>query len=379
MKKIIIIVSAFLISCSSSNITEQEQKEPQKQDVFKEYPKATDIKLNFLDDYVFPPKQMLKNTEIGGLSGIDNNNGTYYLICDDYKNPRFYKAKINIKNNKIENVKFEDVVVFNDVEYPFFRKFLDLESIIFQDDKVVISSEGSIKRGKNPSVFQVDTNGKFITEFQLTEKFLANSKEKPRHNGVFEGLSKSFDNQGFWVANELPLEADGTEPKFPKTNSPVRFTYYDKRTKKPIKEFIYELSPLARKEKGSFNINGLTDILEYKKNHFLVIERTYQNGYKGNENLAKIYKATIEENTTNSLNINNLKENKYIPLKKELVFDFSTIKQNLKQQIIDNIEGISFGEKLPNGNQSLIIISDDNFQKFGKQINQFILFEIENN
>ena len=42
---------------------------------------------------------------------------------------------------------------------------------------------------------------------------------------------------------------------------------------------------------------------------------------------------------------------------------------------IDNIEGVSFGPKLPNGNSTLIFVSDNNFSK--EQVTQLLLFEIE--
>jgi hypothetical protein len=59
------------------------------------------------------------------------------------------------------------------------------------------------------------------------------------------------------------------------------------------------------------------------------------------------------------------------------VFNFEDIKNQLTAGIIDNIEGITFGPKLANGNQSLLLISDDNFQLYGKQLNQLILLEIK--
>ncbi len=385
MKKIFILISVLLFACNSNNAKEEHKQKPTQEllkkspiitEEFEEYPKAKDIELSFLDEYVFPEKQFLKDSEIGGLSEIDYDKGSYYMICDDYKNPRFYKAQIDIKGNKIKDVKFTDVVFLDKTKHNFYNNFLDLEAIMVQDGKLIISSEGSVRRKKNPCIFQIDSKGNFITEYPLTDNFNISKQDfpKPRHNGVFEALSKSYDNQGFWVVNELPLTTDGTKPKFPKTKSPVRFTYYDKQTKQATKEFVYELSALPRKEKGAFNINGLTAILEYKKNHFLVIERAYQNGYSGDENIAKVYKAVIKNQTTNSLKLKDLKT-LYTPMKKEFVFDFNTIKAKLTNQIIDNIEGITFGEKLPNGNNSIIIISDDNFQKYGKQINQFVLFE----
>ncbi|QYS90188.1 esterase-like activity of phytase family protein [Flavobacterium davisii] len=195
--------------------------------------------------------------------------------------------------------------------------------------------------------------------------------QETRNNGSFESLTKSFDKQGIWSANELPLKTDGSEPDFPQTNSPVRFTYYDQNTRQATKEFIYELSALTQPRINGNDMNGVSDILEYKKDHFLVIERAFQN-----ENIVKIFDASITTNSTNSFGTKSLKSEKYIPMKKELVLDFNDIKKFLKQTKIDNIEGITFGKNQPNGNRTIIVISDDNFQQFGPQLNQFILFEL---
>ena len=56
--------------------------------------------------------------------------------------------------------------------------------------------------------------------------------------------------------------------------------------------------------------------------------------------------------------------------------NFEDFKEDLTEGIIDNIEGITLGPVLENGNESLVLVSDDNFQLYGKQLNQFILLEI---
>lgn len=332
--------------------------------------KKNGIALRFLSEYVHPAKQTFKNTIIGGLSGIDYTNGFFYLVADDSKKPRAYKAKININADTIFNVAFIDVIHFKNTPKP-----LDLESVIVENNELYLTSEGSINHQKNPIIFKADTLGNFIKTFQLPKKFLANSVEKPRHNGVFEGLSRAYNKNGFWSAIEFPLTLDGEIPAHPTTNSPVRITFFNKNLL-PEKEFAYNLEPLSRPKKGFVNLNGLTDILEYKKNHFFIIERAYQSGYKKNENIVRIYEAIITNETTNIQGISSLKNTKIVAMQKRLVFDFSTIKSKLTNQIIDNIEGITLGPKLSNGNQSLLVVSDDNFQKYNKQLNQFILFEI---
>tara|TARA_B110000046_G_scaffold162006_1_gene176025 strand:- start:10510 stop:10746 length:237 start_codon:yes stop_codon:yes gene_type:complete len=74
-----------------------------------------------------------------------------------------------------------------------------------------------------------------------------------------------------------------------------------------------------------------------------------------------------------------LKYVNFVPLKKRLILNFEDVKENLTEEVVDNIEGITFGPKLPNGNQSLVLVADDNFQIYGKQLNQFILLEIQTN
>jgi hypothetical protein len=42
---------------------------------------------------------------------------------------------------------------------------------------------------------------------------------------------------------------------------------------------------------------------------------------------------------------------------------------------VENVEGMTIGPNLPNGNQTLIFVTDNNF--FEQEITQFLLFEIE--
>lgn len=361
MKQISIFLLALLFNGCSS-LPKEEQS----------------IELVFLDEFVFPINKTLNNTKIGGLSGIDYENEIYYIVVDDSQAPRYYKAEINIQNDSILNINFTDVINLKDD--PFYQEnALDLESIIAEteNNKVLMVSEGSIKNNINPLLFSTNKKGAFLYNFELPNKFLATANPQPIHNKTLEGLSHSYDKKGYWTAFELPLPLDGTEPIYQEANSPVRFTYFDKKSKKATKEYIYQLSPITKPNKGDFNLNGVTDILEFKNNHFLVIERTYQSDFGAYGNTVNIYHAYVDETTTSSLQINSLKSTPYFPLKKELVFEFDTIKSKLTEGIVDNIEGITFGPKLNNGNRSLILVSDDNFQLYGKQLNQFILLEIK--
>ena len=336
--------------------------------------------LNFLDEYVLKDSIEFKNSIIGGLSGVDYVNNQYYFVVDDARNPRILSANIKIEANKIASIDFNNAIFLKDSTTTFYKdNALDLESV-FIDEKtkeINLVSEGSVRKGKKPRVFKVDENGGFIKNIELP-KSLSNI-ENIKHNAAFEASSKSINDDGFWAAFEAPLKSDGEDPTFTKKSSPIRITYFDNNYKKATKQFAYQLEHITKPAKGNINLNGVTAILEYKENHFFVIERTYQNGYGAYGNIVRIFEATIEKESTNIIEIEALKATNFIPLKKRLLFNFNDVKNKLTEGIIDNIEGITFGPVLPNGNKSLLLVSDDNFQIYGKQLNQFILLEIQTN
>lgn len=363
MKKIILtaFLAISLASCKSSKIGE-----------------TRNLQLRFLDDYTIAKDLDVQGTKVGGLSGVDYHDGTFYMVSDDASSPRFYKTQIVLKGEQIDSILFTDVVKLETSSKGLKNQHLDLESILYDTDKdnLVLSSEGSVNNDLNPMVFTISQSGKFIDSFAVPENFLAKSSKKPRDNGTFEGLAHSYDKKGYWVAMELPLKTDGPKPKLFRTKSPVRITYFDKTTKKAERQFPYLLDPIAKIPWMYFAVNGVTDLLEYAPNKFLVLERGFASGHGSNGNTVRIYDVDASLGT-NTLNRNNLKVTFYNPAKKELVFDFKRVKKHLSSEIIDNIEGISFGPKLPNGNQSIILISDNNFNSLGPQLNQVILMEFK--
>lgn len=333
------------------------------------------VKVKFLSEYILPDNVFVNNMLVGGLSGIDFYNGTYYLVCDDSNDPRFYCGTIDVTNDKISSINIDSVVLINANS-----KFLDLEAIRYDTHKnqIVLTSEGHIKLQKDPLFFSVDSTGSIQNIFQIPDAFTPGSIQKPRHNGTLEGLCISFNKNGYWLAMELPLEADGSEPQFSPTKSPVRITYINSKTKRPEKQFAYFLDAVAKKAVGNFSVNGLTDLIQYDKNTFLVIERSYSSGLGSQGNTIKLFMVDASK-TTNTLNIDSLKNADFVAARKELLLNFEDLRDQLTNHSIDNIEGITFGPLLPNGNKSLILISDNNFNKLEKQLNQFILLELDPN
>lgn len=97
-------------------------------------------------------------------------------------------------------------------------------------------------------------------------------------------------------------------------------------------------------------------------------ERSYSNGR--NPCAIKIFFADLEK-TTNVSPMTSLKEKeKYKMISKKLLLNLDTL-----EVYTDNIEGITFGPNLSNGNKTLLLVRDNNFSE--KQRNQMLLFKLD--
>ncbi|MCP9201073.1 esterase-like activity of phytase family protein [Gramella sp. GC03-9] len=361
MKKILIacLITLILSSCAVSRKVHNNE-----------------IEITFLDEYVLPAETDFQDTRVGGLSGIDYSNGSYYLVCDDAGNPRIYTAKIDLQHAKIENIEITEVLEVSRAGLGK-HNVLDLEAIRYDSasGNFMLTSEGMINDSKDPGIYQVSQDGNIKMTYSLPDYFKAEGTQKPRNNGVFEGLSESYDGTGYWVATELPLTQDGPKPKLYPTRSHIRVTKFDKQTGEAVKQFAYKLDGIPKLPINYFAINGLTELIEYEENKFLILERAYAAGYSSHGNTVKIFAVDGSE-ASNTLDMHSLKDGKYQKAEKELVFNFKKFKESLTEGIIDNIEGMSFGPELENGNKTLILVSDNNFNSYDRQLNQFLLLEI---
>jgi len=276
-------IIVFLSSCKSGSINTLKHS----------------FNIKYLDEYVIYNDSIFKDSKIGGLSGIEyQENDQFYMVCDDAKNPRYYNTSIRIKNKKIDTVIIDQVLTIKDPKNQFLStNVLDLEAIqVLGKNHLVFTSEGTIKKNYNPTIFITDTVGNYQDKFTLPSYFLIDktSKNQPRHNGVFEGLANDIKHKGYWAALELPLELDGEEPSFHDTGAPVRITHFNIETKKADYQFTYPLDKLTKDPKDKFGVNGVTDLLQLTEKQFIILERAYSAGYGTQGNTVRIYISNIE-------------------------------------------------------------------------------------
>jgi hypothetical protein len=337
--------------------------------------------IEFIGEAILPTGLVFQKTELGGLSGItfDAKRNIYYSISDDrsQKSPaRFYTLKIDLSKGKLSKggvVPTKVTTLLNDKGQTFSPASIDPEGIALTNrDTVFVSSEGDAASLINPFVkeFELST-GKEIQTLPIPTKFLPTKDKKQgvRNNLAFESLTITPDESKLFTATENALVQDGLEAQ-PKVSSPSRMLQYNLLTGQPEKEFLYLTEPV----KPLFNLNnrfasGLPELYALDNDgNFLSLERTFT----GLGFYIALYQVSLEGatdiNNLNSLLSVDMKTVK--PVKKKLLFDLRRL-----DVALDNIEGLTLGPKLPDGQQALILVSDNNFQKL--QRTQFLAFKLK--
>ena len=323
---------------------------------------------------------------IGGLSGItyDATTNRYFAISDDRSEiapARFYTLEINSAGDAAS---FIAVTALKNAQGKPYEKFaVDPEGIAFTDrNTLFISSEGEVRpdlgRITNPSISEYSaTTGELIRLLMVPKKFLPviedtnkngkiDTTEKAiagiRNNLAFESLTLSPNQQFLYTANEAALFQDGNISSRTE-GSRNRIVQYNVATGQPEKEYLYltEAIPKEASTPTGFKDNGLVDLVAVDdQGTFIAMERSFAQGVG---NTIRLYEISLQGATDISFydGLNALTPSKLAaiePVQKRLLLDLDDLKLPTG---LDNIEGIALGPQLPDGRQSIVLTSDNNF------------------
>ena len=337
-----------------------------------------DLSLEFLDSYELP-QTTFEDTTVGGLSAIayDQASDLFYVLSDDRSQrgaARFYTMKLNLQTTpsneiSIDNLTVEKVTFLKDQNGNLFSQgTIDPEGIALSPrGTVFISSEGNPENNINPFIAEFDLQtGKQKSTVPLSPKYFPEDNQGIQKNLAFESLAIKAvglpqDPFRLFTATESSLIQDLAEEE----NARIRFLHYVVNPiGQPIvvAEHLYLLEPDEPEDIS----NGLTELLTLdREGYFLSLERTF--GFTGAG--AKIFQV-VAGNASDTYTIDSLKDISNVqPLNKELLLDLQDLGIYL-----DNLEGMSLGPRLPDGSNSLILVSDNNFSE--DQVTQFLLFRL---
>jgi len=337
--------------------------------------------IEFIGEATLPKGLIFKKTEVGGLSGITYNakNNLYYAISDDRGQKaaaRFYTLKIDLSKGSLKKsgvIPVDVTTLLNENDQTFRPSETDTEGIALTNKSTVfISSEGDSTKLINPFIKEFSlSSGKEITTLSIPNKFLPDKtgKQGIRNNLAFESLTITPDKKNLFTATENALIQDGVAAK-PNIGSPCRILQYNLLNSQPEKEFLYQTEPVSPflNLTGKF-ASGLPDLLALdNQGHFLSLERSFT----GLGFAISLFQVSLEQaddihhiDSLLAIDPKNIK-----PVQKKLLLDLRTL-----DVLLDNIEGLTLGPKLPDGQQSLILVSDNNFNSL--QRTQILAFKMK--
>jgi myo-inositol-hexaphosphate 3-phosphohydrolase len=353
----------------------------------------------FLGEVTFPTGTVFDGTVVGGLSGITYDPGTeqYFALSDDRSqfNPaRFYTLTIDLDDGALDpgDVVFTDVTTLKRSDgTPYPALFIDPEGIAYdaRRDALFIAQEGQVSPVAAlpgvqipPSVALYDLGGDIGSPLPVPYKFLPTKDGSSgiRNNLAFESLALTPNGRFLYTATENALFQDGPAATL-ESGSLARIIKYDALTGTPLAEYAYITDPVAEPPifGGAFVTNGLVELLALDdQGTLLAMERSFTAGVPGTGFTIKIYKVETQGATDISgiFSIETLIEdgelvaNLDTPVRKELLFDLGELGIPL-----DNVEGMTLGETLPDGSRSLILVSDNNFS--ATQFTQVLAFSLD--
>ena len=350
-----------------------------------------DLSLDFLSSYTLP-KQKFQGTPVGGLSALtyDRQRNLLYAISDDRSElapARFYTLKLNLDaaNPKTPKIKQIDVTgvtfITDEAGQPYAKGEVDPEGIVLSSlGTLFISSEGIAPKGIAPFVREFDLKtGEWKRSLLIPDRYLPKTEDGKQTQGVgdnlgFESLTLNMSGGStvaiepfrLFTATESALMQD-VSPEHPQQGaSRNRVLHYslDPTYSLLLSEHLYEMGPPP--EGASYH--GLTDMLAIDQGgHFISMERSFgSNGFG-----VKLFQlATGSASDTSTIESFQGAIPGVQPIRKKLLLDLNQLGVPL-----DNLEGIAFGPQLPDGSQSLLLISDNNFSD--QQATLFFLFRIK--
>lgn len=348
------------------------------------------LSARFLGESIVPRALDYKGTTVGGLSGIDRDPRTsqYVIMCDDrsaLQPARFYTASIPVSEHGVGPVRFTSTHPLLAKDGTTYPPVTPTTGTIDPEDMRVDpwtgnytwSQEGqrTIADGKapvivQPSIGQVRPNGSYVKTLPLpsNERITAENRG-PQDNFSLEGLT--YAGGGSLLVSEVegPLLQDA--PNATTEHGTLSRITVQTRGGAELAQYVYPQEPLfaAPVPPTAFSIQGVSAMLAvdpYDPTKYLVMERALAVGVGFK---IRIYEIDTR-GATNVKNYDTVAGKHFKPVSKRLVADLA----DYPLSTVDNVEGMTWGPRLPSGERTLILISDDNFA--ADQVSQVIALAI---
>ncbi|TFH08823.1 MAG: hypothetical protein E4H08_07050 [Candidatus Atribacteria bacterium] len=363
---------------------------------------ASAMELHFLGSFD-PPRERwtFESIPVGEISGLTYaGNGTYYAIADDQGENItppgvLYELEINVDLQGFHSVEVTDVIhlareACTTCVRPYYAGELDGEEVLWMEDGFIVCSERDLTG--EPWIRQFTHSGEFLAELPIPEKFIPAFEGGAQVRGVrenlsFEAATVTPDGSTLYVANEQALVQDGPVSTAD-AGTTVRIVEYDLTGDAPVivGEYVYVTEPLfVRPAEGASGDNGVPGMAYVghitPEFDLIMMERAYVGGIGNHIGLFGVKLDPYVYDREKILATEALAEDgmPYAGLSVHKV-PLLRLSDDPAQTNVDfdpdNMEAIAIGPQLENGNSTLLLASDNNFNpKY--QRNVFAAFEID--
>lgn len=307
-----------------------------------------DLRLEFFGEASISSLTTFDGVPVGGLSGItfDPQSGTYYTISDVSEQytllgvPRFYTLDIALDADRADRVQVE-IIAMQTIQPSTEGDFYPEGSVDAEGIRLLLESGNLLWVNENdadgiPALRIMQPDGLTIREYSLPERYLSGVRD----NKALEALAISPDGTRIYLGTENGLQQDDA--------SQSRILMLDAESGEALAEWLYPLEDVGG--------NGLTELLALDDDTLLALERAYSRGV-GNT----IHLFVIDVSDADS------------PLVKIPLLALHEGDYGLD---LDNIEGMTWGDSI-DGQRTLILISDNNFNPRSQPTTQFLVFLVD--
>ncbi len=342
------------------------------------------LEISFVGAALLPQPTNIESLDVGGISAVayETESGAWLALSDARVSCRFYEMKVGLDGSAL-SVAIQRTVALENADG------LDAEGMIRAPwGGLLISTEGDRDASpvREPALLEVDREGELVRRLDVPAKFLFSGSRETRgvrDNLGFESLTISPDAKRVFVAAEGTLVQDGPVAGVGTVGFNRILVYaVEENSLSAFQEYVYPVGPFAPAPDFTEQevSGGLVDLVALGGDRLLALERIFireLSGEKRDRNEARIFAVDLSTATDVRSFDSLAAAGDWRPVTKELVLDLDDVVGHLPREYprLDNLEAMGLGPDLPGGGKSLLLVSDDNFEK--NQRTQFLLFRLK--
>ncbi|WP_433007134.1 esterase-like activity of phytase family protein [Kribbella sp. CA-294648] len=197
-------------------------------------------------------------------------------------------------------------------------------------------------------------DGKQLSSLPVPARFQVAPAGEAGNNATFESLAVSPDGHSLYAGMEGPLAPDGTDAQGSSRNRILRYAGRPGGGYAVAAQYAYKPDPGL----------SLVELAVVDRDELVSLERTYTPGVG---NTIRVFTVSLRRATDVSRQASLADAPDRVFLRKKLLFDLAdcppsgaTAKQPQPNPLLDNVEALALGARLPGGRRHLYLLSDDN-------------------